>query len=537
MEPQVKNRTKRLVILALLLCGLLVSVAPASAQAIPVTIGENKTGELTASTPAAEFVLTTPAAQNARVQVLAITPGFAPSFTVIDATNGVPVLSVGIAGQATIVQGDVTLAANINYIVQVQSANGVFGQFVLSVQQGSAVQAPTPLTLGQPVADEVSPQAQIRNYSFTADPTEILLLNVVSEDPASGPGIALRDGLSGQTLAASSARLIGVSFRIPAGAQTYVVVLNHGESNDSEAYTLCLATESGTVTCPLSGAATSAVPTATVIPTQPQPAFTPVPIPAGGPCSIAPAGAAPINVRSGPSTSTSIVTQLAGNSIVPVTGRLADNSWYQINISGIVGWVSATVIRIGGICNTVTVITLPTVTPTAGTVTTTTTITPTATVSPTLTLSPTATATATIGPAATLNFSLPPNFGSTALTSGFVPDPFTVGITSGGSVNVSYLGSGCTGYATSAPDFSVNYTSGAFPTLRFYFIGSGDTTMIINTPGGSYVCVDDSFGTVNPTIDFNSPSGGRYDVWIGSYAQGASISGTLHVTENTGNHP
>ena len=87
------------------------------------------------------------------------------------------------------------------------------------------------------------------------------------------------------------------------------------------------------------------------------------------------------------------------------------------------------------------------------------------------------------------------------------------------------------------PDYSVNYTSGAFPTLRFYFIGSGDTTMVINTPNGNYVCMDDSFGTLNPTIDFNSPSGGRYDVWIGSYASGTFVSGTLYVTESTGNHP
>jgi hypothetical protein len=138
---------------------------------------------------------------------------------------------------------------------------------------------------------------------------------------------------------------------------------------------------------------------------------------------------------------------------------------------------------------------------------------------------------------ATLNFSLPPIFGSTALTSGFVPDPFTVGITAGGPANVSYLGSGCTGFATSAPSFSVNYTSGAFPTLRFYFIGGGDTTMIINSPSGSYFCNDDSFGTVDPTIDFNSPSSGRYDVWIGTFAAGGSVGGTLHVTENTGNTP
>jgi hypothetical protein len=140
-------------------------------------------------------------------------------------------------------------------------------------------------------------------------------------------------------------------------------------------------------------------------------------------------------------------------------------------------------------------------------------------------------------PPPTLNYSLPPNYGSTSLTSGFVPDPYTVGVTGGGPVDVGYLGGGCTGHATSAPDFSVNYTAGAFPTLRFYFIGINDSTMVINTPSGSYVCVDDSFGTLNPTIDFNSPSSGRYDVWIGSYADGIFVSGTLYVTENTGNHP
>jgi hypothetical protein len=42
---------------------------------------------------------------------------------------------------------------------------------------------------------------------------------------------------------------------------------------------------------------------------------------------------------------------------------------------------------------------------------------------------------------------------------------------------------------------------------------------------------------VNPTIDFNAPSSGRYDVWIGSFSPGTNISGTMSVTENTGNHP
>lgn len=162
---------------------------------------------------------------------------------------------------------------------------------------------------------------------------------------------------------------------------------------------------------------------------------------------------------------------------------------------------------------------------------------PTATPTETPTASPTASPTGSPTVVATLNFSLPPVYGSTALTSGFVPDPFSVGVTAGGPANVSYLGGGCSGYTTSAPSFSVNYTAGAFPLLRFYFIGAADSTMIINTPGGSYVCVDDSFGTLNPTIDFNSPSSGRYDVWVATYAQGGSIGGTMYTTENSGNQP
>jgi hypothetical protein len=54
---------------------------------------------------------------------------------------------------------------------------------------------------------------------------------------------------------------------------------------------------------------------------------------------------------------------------------------------------------------------------------------------------------------------------------------------------------------------------------------------------GNFYCVNDSFATVNPTIDFNNPAGGSYDVWIGSYAANTTISGTLYLTENSGNHP
>lgn len=61
--------------------------------------------------------------------------------------------------------------------------------------------------------------------------------------------------------------------------------------------------------------------------------------------------------------------------------------------------------------------------------------------------------------------------------------------------------------------------------------------MIVNDAYGNFYCVDDSFGTVNPTIEFNNPPAGAYDVWVGSYASGTFVSGTLYITGNISNHP
>jgi hypothetical protein len=137
-----------------------------------------------------------------------------------------------------------------------------------------------------------------------------------------------------------------------------------------------------------------------------------------------------------------------------------------------------------------------------------------------------------------LDYTAAANYGEANLSAGFSPDPYSVGMTSGGSVDVSYLGGSCSGFATVAPDLRINFGGGGASLLRIYFVGSsGDATMVVNDPYGNFYCVDDSFGTVNPTIDFNNPAGGSYDVWLGSYASGSPMSGTLYLTENSGNHP
>ena len=199
-----------------------------------------------------------------------------------------------------------------------------------------------------------------------------------------------------------------------------------------------------------------------------------------------------------------------------------------------------------GSATTSTVPSGPTVTTAGGGSATTSTSTSTTSTSSTSTSTSTSTtsttSTSTTGgrrqPQATLlNPSLTPVHGSTSLASGFTPDPFARTLTAGGQIDVGYLGGGCSGHATSAPSVAVNYTAGTASLLRFYFVGSSDSTMIVRTPSGGFQCVDDSFGTPHPALDFNAPASGRYDVWIGSFAAGGSVSGTFRVTANPANHP
>ncbi len=131
-----------------------------------------------------------------------------------------------------------------------------------------------------------------------------------------------------------------------------------------------------------------------------------------------------------------------------------------------------------------------------------------------------------------------PNFGTRSIAPGFMPDPMNVTITSGGSLDVSAmgLGAGCTGWATSQPDFRFNLT-GRSSNLRLYVTSNTDTTLVVNKANNQWVCNDDSYGGTNPTIDLGQAPPGQYDVWVGSYQQGQQANAVLHITEISSNHP
>ncbi len=132
-----------------------------------------------------------------------------------------------------------------------------------------------------------------------------------------------------------------------------------------------------------------------------------------------------------------------------------------------------------------------------------------------------------------LDPSLDPLYGETSLQPGFSPDPYTVFVQSGSSLDVWSMNiPGCGGFAESAPTFRLNW-SGSTETLSIGFVDDlgGDTTMVVQGPGGEYYCNDDSNSSLNPTVRINNPPPGEYNIWVNSYQRGGAHQGYLSITD------
>ncbi|RYG10333.1 MAG: peptidase, partial [Caulobacteraceae bacterium] len=122
------------------------------------------------------------------------------------------------------------------------------------------------------------------------------------------------------------------------------------------------------------------------------------------------------------------------------------------------------------------------------------------------------------GAASAQNASLRPTFGTVTLRSGFTPDPYTVDVYAGGSIDAysdTDLPGACVGKIADAPDFRLNYTASSSLPLVFRAVSQGDATLIINGPDGRWSCDDDSFDDGDPQVTYRHPRSGTYDVWVG----------------------
>lgn len=132
-----------------------------------------------------------------------------------------------------------------------------------------------------------------------------------------------------------------------------------------------------------------------------------------------------------------------------------------------------------------------------------------------------------------LDPTLPPLYGEISLRPGFSPNPYTVTVESGNSLDVWSMNiSGCGGYAESAPTLRLNW-SGSTESLSIGFVDDlgGDTTMVVQGPTGQYYCNDDSNSSLNPTVRIANPASGEYNIWVNSYRRGESHRGALSITD------
>ncbi|AFY71295.1 hypothetical protein Pse7367_3046 [Thalassoporum mexicanum PCC 7367] len=120
------------------------------------------------------------------------------------------------------------------------------------------------------------------------------------------------------------------------------------------------------------------------------------------------------------------------------------------------------------------------------------------------------------------------------LSPKFQPDPQSVLGISGGAVEMqSESGKAqsetgpCLGFIDTVPDHTITLTSG-FSYLKIQVLSSGDTTLFVRGPGGSW-CNDDEANR-NPEIA-GQWLPGTYEVWVGSYQKNASYPYVLQVGE------
>ncbi len=129
------------------------------------------------------------------------------------------------------------------------------------------------------------------------------------------------------------------------------------------------------------------------------------------------------------------------------------------------------------------------------------------------------------------NPSASPAFGNTTLNSGFTPDPYNVQLTAGGSIDASQsVGSNCRGFVADAPDFDLYYNAGSSYPLIISVSSGADTTLVIKGPDGRWYCDDDGGSGTNPSVRFNNPQSGLYDIWVGTYGS-STASATLGISE------
>lgn len=134
-------------------------------------------------------------------------------------------------------------------------------------------------------------------------------------------------------------------------------------------------------------------------------------------------------------------------------------------------------------------------------------------------------------PAAAQDPDLEPHYETIHLSANFRPDPRSVLMQSGGAISASDIRADCKGFISTPPDVRLVYSAGALP-LIISAHSLEDTTLVVNAPDGTWHCDDDSGpGRWNPSLSWDAPQSGAYDIWVGSYSEGTLSEARLYISE------
>lgn len=122
-------------------------------------------------------------------------------------------------------------------------------------------------------------------------------------------------------------------------------------------------------------------------------------------------------------------------------------------------------------------------------------------------------------------------YGTVTLRSGFEPDPHDVNVDAGGTIDASTINSDCIGMIAERADVTLRYTRGDLP-LIISVTSDADTTLVVRAPNGQWSCNDDGEFGLNPSVRFDSPRSGRYQIWVGTFGSDAgNPPSVLHISE------
>jgi len=124
----------------------------------------------------------------------------------------------------------------------------------------------------------------------------------------------------------------------------------------------------------------------------------------------------------------------------------------------------------------------------------------------------------------------PPVHGDLMLKARFREDPRVVAVRAGGELDARRVAAECAGFVAVRPALRLTYQAERQP-LIISVDADADTTLIVNGPDNQWYCNDDGGRGSNPSLRFDQPQSGRYEIWVGTRAPGATRPARLHISE------